>query len=111
MSIAHPNLKTCSNKKCNLVKPLSEFDKLKTTKDGLNSWCKECCRIYKSIHYKKNKDGILNKNAIYQHENKKRINSQRAEYRLKNKEKIALQHLEYRLKNKEKIAIKKAEYM
>lgn len=33
-------MKTCT--KCSIEKPLSEYNKHKHTKDGLNSWCRKC---------------------------------------------------------------------
>jgi hypothetical protein len=40
--VANAEQKLCA--KCNQLKPLSEFHKDKSCKDGLSSWCKECKR-------------------------------------------------------------------
>lgn len=47
-------MKICT--KCNIEKPLSEFYKNKTKKDGLTSYCKDCKRIYNEDHYNKTKE-------------------------------------------------------
>lgn len=41
-------LKKCSNKDCTQpLKPLAEFPKNKTSKDGHSHWCKDCHRRYR----------------------------------------------------------------
>lgn len=40
-------MKTCY--KCGVAKELSEFCRDKSTQDGINNWCKECC---KKAHHK-----------------------------------------------------------
>lgn len=42
-------------KTCDVSKPLSSFSKNKTKKDGFNSECKDCRKVYIREHYKKNK--------------------------------------------------------
>lgn len=39
------NIKRCT--KCRVEKSISGFTKHRTTKDGYNCWCKNCCRLYK----------------------------------------------------------------
>ena len=78
--------KRCS--KCGKVKPVTEFYKNRTSKDGLRFWCKECCRQYDRESYKKNREKRLNyvKNYYKQHrENILRYNRERY---WKNREKI-----------------------
>ena len=40
--------------KCKEIKLLKYFNKNKTTKDGHNTWCKNCHNIYTKQHYEKN---------------------------------------------------------
>ncbi|RLC89071.1 MAG: hypothetical protein DRJ03_00510 [Chloroflexi bacterium] len=42
-------LKTCSQ--CRVEKPVSEFRKRKSRKDGYCSWCKLCHRAYEKKRY------------------------------------------------------------
>lgn len=44
--------KTCT--KCGIEKEASKFNKHPSTKDGLNSWCKECSNINTKNYIKKN---------------------------------------------------------
>jgi len=45
-------MKTCS--KCKVPKPLSEFTKRKSSKDGYYCYCKACCKkAYQEVHLKK----------------------------------------------------------
>lgn len=46
--------KTCA--KCSTVKPLSEFNKNRARKDGLQPSCRDCCKKQTRSHYERNKD-------------------------------------------------------
>lgn len=61
-------MKTCN--RCKQSKELSEFGKNKRRKDGLQSYCKQCNRIYLRQHYKDNKDYYRAK--AHDHRNKLR---------------------------------------
>lgn len=84
--------------KCNIEKQTDLFTKGKHSKDGLNSWCKECCRLYrlenKAIHdeYKKQ----------YYQDNKERIKEKSRLFRVNNKESIALYKKHWAIRNKER---------
>ena len=119
-------MKKCS--KCGTQKPLVEFHKDKTKKDGLDSNCKTCKAQYyvqnkekiaeqqaqyyaenkekKARYYAENKEKLTEKNARYYVENKEKIAEQRARYYEENKEKIA----QYYVENREKLIEKKARY-
>ena len=47
-------IKHCN--KCGKDKPISEFGKNKSKKDGLQTMCKECVRAYGKLHYATHKE-------------------------------------------------------
>ena len=56
-------MKLCS--KCKILKPLENFSKNKTTKDGYSYWCKICRKIYRKNNPEKpNKKAIRNRHLI-----------------------------------------------
>jgi hypothetical protein len=58
----------CENKKCSKcdeIKPLNEFNKNKTKKNGVSSLCKLCHSEYRKKHYLDNKDKVLKQVAEY----------------------------------------------
>lgn len=58
---------------CSKIKPLSEFYKCKKAKDGHNSWCKPCQKIYVKEYHKKHKIKQHKLNKIYRENNKNKI--------------------------------------
>ena len=85
-------MKVCS--KCVEVKPLSEFDKDKKTKDGLSYRCKSCKKAYREANKEKIKSYSKTYNKAYREANKEKIKA----YQEVNKEKIKA----YREANKER---------
>lgn len=75
-------------KKCNLVKPLNEFYKKKSTKDGFDYKCKACHKEYfyeissevTKKYYNKNKDIIISKNREYELKNKDQTKKNHRKY-------------------------------
>ena len=59
MSTRKENMTTKKCTKCNVEKPLTEFNKNKATKDGLQSWCQKCMSESRSIRYKHKKPPSL----------------------------------------------------
>jgi hypothetical protein len=47
-------VKHCSQ--CDMSKPVEEFNKCKSKKDGLSSWCRICNREYAKSYSKRNRD-------------------------------------------------------
>jgi len=85
--------KICTNKKClQPEKPLSEFHKDASRKDGYRDICKICVKQYQI----KNRKTILLYKKQYRSENKEKITKQCSEYRDNNKEKIKIQQKENR---------------
>ena len=97
-------MKKCS--KCGIQKPLVEFYRDKSRKDGHGSHCKSCTNQQIAQYRVENKEKIAKRNARYYEENKEKIAEKNARYRAENKEKIA----QYRVENKEKILEQAARY-
>lgn len=56
-------MKTCT--KCGIEKPLSEYYKAKSNKDGLMTWCRTCETKRKIKYYAENTDSVLATRKIY----------------------------------------------
>lgn len=59
--------KQCS--KCEEVKPLDQFHRMKATKDGLRPNCKMCVKAYSSGYYAENKTAVLDQQHGYREAN------------------------------------------
>ena len=86
-------MKKCA--KCKQFKPLDAFNKHKKTKDKLNSWCRDCYKIYDKERYPK--------------EQIKRKLQARKYYKL-NKEKCCKRFKKYRKDNPEKFKASQKKY-
>jgi len=104
--------KICS--KCGVEKPLSEFNKNKTTKDGYRFQCRECQRIagasyrannvergrkYRKQYYQTHKE----ERATYQREHKETVNVSKKRYIERNPEKRRRQSLNYYYSHRDEI--------
>ena len=84
-------MKQCS--KCDEFKILLEFNKCKSSKDGLQYKCKKCERVYYDENFKK----IRERSKIHKETNKEEIAKKNKKYREANKESI----IKYQKDNKE----------
>lgn len=77
--------KTCTH--CGQEKPLNEFHKRASSKDGLMTWCKNCYAEWAADYYKKNKDSIQKKHKEYysKYEVKERIRARTRTEEYKNR--------------------------
>jgi len=94
-------VKYCS--KCGQIKELDKFNKNKSFKDGLASWCKECSKKY----FKNNKEKIKKSRKEYFKNNKENRKKYQKEYRESNKENIKKYQKEYRQSERGKKVKKK----
>lgn len=78
--------KICSTCKCQ--KPFSEFSKNKSKKEGINSICKSCSKIYDKNRRKFKGEHINKKRRETYELNKTKLNQIRKQYRENNKDKI-----------------------
>jgi len=88
-------MKECT--KCKVDKPLNEFSKEKSGKDGLRSNCKSCEKEYNKKYRQANRDKVLESKKKWRQENKEKAK----EYRQANKEKTKEYHKEWYQANKE----------
>lgn len=97
-------MKTCS--KCKVEKELSEFNKDRRARNGLQSKCKSCEKEYSEA----NKERIKERKKEYYKSNKERINESRKEYYQANKEYFKKYREEWYQTNKEKLKERYKEY-
>lgn len=79
------NLKTCSN--CRLRKPLTEYYRNSSRKDGYNLWCKNCLKPLIKKHKQSNKYKTLQAEYSKRSEVRDRSNHRRKFRRITNPEK------------------------
>ncbi len=77
--------KRCS--RCGIVKPVSEFGKDASRKDGLNVWCKSCKRECDRQYYKSHAGEIANKKHQYWADNVEEIAAYRHQWWIDNPDK------------------------
>lgn len=96
--------------KCKETKTLDCFNKDKKNRDGLSTWCRECCSAQGKIYRKNNKDLIYKRNKLYVENNKDKVSKQRTEYYNNNKDKILDYQIEYRESNKDRMTERDKKY-
>ena len=94
-------VKNCSS--CNIDKELSEFNKRRSSSDGLNYRCRECEKLNKKKYREENPDKVRESKKRYREKNSEKIKEYRERYREENLEKIKEYKKRYREKNSEKI--------
>lgn len=103
MSDTPPTSKACT--KCGVVKPFGDFYKNKSTKDGLNYWCKVCLLSAVANQYKKNPERAKENAAKWQKENPEKVKVSQAKYREKYPEKILEKTKKWQAANPEKVRL------
>lgn len=78
--------KTCSV--CGEMKPLTDFNKDRGRKDGLQYRCKVCHSLMKKNHYIDNKEVVLTRNKQYRQTHGESILANKRKYRSENRGKI-----------------------
>ena len=66
--------------KCGRVLPLADFNKMKSSKDGLQYYCKDCKKAHHTEWYAHNKEAIADYQAQYRQANKEKKAAYNAEY-------------------------------
>jgi flagellar biosynthesis GTPase FlhF len=73
-------------KRCCFEKSISFFSKKKSSKDGLNPWCKDCNKDYSKKYYIANKESIDEKNNKYYIDNIDKVKDYSKNYKKKNRQ-------------------------
>lgn len=89
---------------CNTEKPLEEFPKAKSCKDGHRNYCTKCNNFKKLKYYDKDKERA--RKAL----RKDQIKIYQKEYRQNNRDELAKKKKEYYKKNKEAISDQRKKY-
>ena len=82
MEESKEGFKRCS--KCGRVLPLADFNKRKSSKDGLQYYCKDCQKAMHAEWHDHNKEKKAAYDAEYYQSNKEKIAAYNAEWRAKN---------------------------
>lgn len=79
--------KLCAD--CNEVRPLADFHRNGTSKDGLSYYCRSCTALKSREKYRRNKDAILTRNRVWREANRERdLSLKKARY-TRNKDEAA----------------------
>ena len=92
-------MKTCLD--CKEQKPLEDFYRRKTAKDGRQSRCKSCEKERCAQYYVQNKSRLLDKRYEHYENNKEATKAKVAEYRRKNPDKVKADKKAYEERNRE----------
>lgn len=85
--------------KCDETKPLDDFNKARSRRDGRQDQCRACERAYRTA----NKEAILVRKAAYYEQHKEAVRARHVVYREQNKAAIRAYRTAYREENKEAI--------
>ena len=101
-------MKKCT--KCKENKVLTNFSKLTSSKDGLNTRCKICRNEVNALHKIKNKDTARIENAEWYINNKDHSNERSKRYNKDNKEKIRPKIEQWKKQNPERVRVTSVKY-
>ena len=91
---AEVETKTCS--KCKTEKPLTEFYKDKTKKNGHRSACRPCINAERKAYYEANREKIMTRKKAWCKVNPEKVKAQNKAYYEANREKINARKKAYR---------------
>ena len=109
MPTAVDGLKECS--KCGETKPVSEYYKRKSSRDGLTARCKFCSSAACQRYYKINKKKIKQQRAIFHENNPEKKREWKKRSYWKHREKNRESERNYYQKNKASIALRKRAWL
>jgi len=86
--------------KCGEEKPITDYNKIKSNKDGIDKTCKSCWSKYNKEYRKINKDMLIARSKEYRIINKEKTKQNNKKYYQENKEEVRILQKEYYKKNK-----------
>lgn len=101
-------MKACT--KCGVVKPLEEFNRKKTKKDGRRAQCKQCQRSEGREYHVKNKDRVNKRTAEYYQNNKEKYLEYSRKWSSENPERSKARYLRYKHANLERCRERDEDY-
>lgn len=96
--------------KCKETKPVSEFYKNRSRKDGQTEECKMCIKERDRRYRDANREAVNERGRRYYEKNKEKIAEKGRRYYQANREKVAERSRRYRESNREEIAKKQRKY-
>jgi hypothetical protein len=96
--------------KCGTVKPITEFYRQASAKDGFTTQCKKCQAAYDKKYAEANADALRETRKAYRLKNKEKLREYRKEYDAKNSEKINKRAKIHYLKNRDRMLEKARKY-
>lgn len=93
-------MKTCS--KCRQVKPKTDFNRKKSSRDGLNSQCRPCNKETKRAWNEANREKYLEMKRSHYRRNKEKISLANKEYYRQNREKVRATNDAWSERNRER---------
>ena len=99
-SYSFNNMETKICYKCGEEKPLEEFYKDKTRKDGRHSLCKTCSNQRMKLYYQKNSEEIKNRARNWEKNNREKRNASVKKWKDKHRDEVRAAGREYYRENK-----------
>jgi len=101
-------IKVCS--RCKTEKPILDFHKQLSAKDGYRSHCKPCRKASAQEYYKDNSERINLRTRAYDLKNRAKVAERAKRWATNNKDKCAAKSKRYAENNPEKVAARQREY-
>lgn len=93
--------------RCKQIKTLNEFNKNRSKKDGLTSYCRQCMSEKHRQYRQQNKDKLSLQKKRYYQKNKEKIILKASRYYQIHKDSVSLRKKHYQQQNRERISLQK----
>ena len=97
--------------RCKQIKPVDNFGKCRSRKDGLQPYCKECIAMVDREYYTKNHERINTRNAKWRKDNPEKAKVSSAKWREENAVHVKVYSKRYYIEHKEEAAAYHAKLM